>query len=108
MKKIIPILLLMTPVFLHAQIQLNNQWGFGGSEEDILRRLNTDFAEDILLVNSRSGISGNKTLPSFGSQDAWILKLKQDGSIDKELVLGGSNYDYPEGIVKNGNHYFVA
>lgn len=96
----------MVPIFLHAQIQLNNQWGFGGSDEEFLIGLNKE--ENILLISSRSGVSGNKTLPSFGSQDAWILKLKQDGSIDKELVLGGSNPDYPVGLVKHGEHYFVA
>lgn len=107
-KRCLPLILFLAPLISHAQIQLGNQWNFGGNDVDLIMGSYHEEGETVLIVNSSSGISGNKTLPSFGSQDAWVLKLNANGSIQKQFVLGGNYSDNPVGIVKNGNHYFVA
>lgn len=62
-----------------------------------------------LLVTgfSGSGISGNKTLASFGQQDAWVLKLSPNGTIVNQAVFGGLLYDGGDLLFQSGNNEFI-
>lgn len=42
---------------------------------------------------SSSGVSGEKTEPSRGGTDFWLIKLKADGSIAWDKTIGGANDD---------------
>ena len=43
---------------------------------------------------SASGISGDKTMGSFGDIDSWIVKTDSIGAIDWQIALGGAAGDY--------------
>ncbi|MEK7677826.1 MAG: TIGR02597 family protein [Verrucomicrobiota bacterium] len=42
---------------------------------------------------SNSGVSGNKTTPSFGGGDAWLVKVDANGAKHWERAFGGSGDD---------------
>jgi hypothetical protein len=72
------------------------QWekAFGGSSYDYLRSVQqTSDGGYILGGYSFSGISGNKTNPSFGGADYWLIKLDSNGNKQWEKVFGGSSDD---------------
>lgn len=54
----------------------------------------------LLPTSSSSGVSGNKSMASFGQDDFWLLTLDNDGNIMDEQVYGGSNYDAPMSILE--------
>ncbi len=48
----------------------------------------------ILAGLSRSGVGGNKTEPSLGNDDLWVLKLNSSGNIVWQNTIGGSGLEY--------------
>jgi hypothetical protein len=87
-----------------------------GSAYLVLTKLNTDYDEiwqnsyggnghdrnafiyelsDGILItaSSTSGISGNKTVDSFGNEDGWIFKIDFDGNILWQQGFGGTAND---------------
>ncbi len=67
---------------------------FGGSGteyEGIL--VPTNDGGVLLGTTSGSGISGNKTVASQGSNDFWAIKLDANGGIDWQKGYGGSAYE---------------
>ncbi len=59
--------------------------------------------------DSRSGISGNKTVASYGGMDWWIVKLDKTGAISWQKALGGSGEDVMGGIIATSDGgYFAA
>ena len=67
---------------------------FGGTESDILGALKQT-ADGGFMVGgtSFSGISGDKTDPSKGYSDFWILKLDASGNIEWQKTIGGNGAD---------------
>jgi len=69
------------------------QWNksFGGSSEDnpmsMVRMSDNNF---LLAGYSSSGISGNKTQPSQGMADCWLVKIDPLGNIIWDRTFGGS------------------
>jgi hypothetical protein len=47
----------------------------------------------ILAAASLSGVSGNKTSPSYGLGDAWVIMLDQNGNKTFEQTFGGTSSD---------------
>lgn len=76
----------------------------GGSGEE--------FIDDILLMDSRlylkmstnSGVSGEKTLNSFGENDNWLVCLDTNGNILWQSVYGGAGNDRDGKITKLSNN----
>jgi hypothetical protein len=60
----------------------------------------------LLLVNSNSNASIDKTEDSRGGIDNWFLKLDAEGNILAQKTIGGSNDEYGAGIsiLPNGNY----
>jgi len=86
----------------------------GGTDEDYLASLQlTSDGGYILGGYSWSGISGDKTQPSKGSHDYWLVKLQADGSKDWDKTIGGSESDVlttlqqtsDGGYILGGNSY---
>ncbi len=48
----------------------------------------------LVLGESDSGISGNKTTVHFGNSDGWLVRLDPWGEKVSECSLGGTEYDY--------------
>lgn len=79
---------------IKTDAQGNKQWDktFGGSEYEELRTLSvTTDGGYILGGYSSSGIGGDKSENSRGSEDYWIVKLDQNGNKQWDRTFGGSN-----------------
>lgn len=72
-------------------ISIQEQLTYGGD--------NLDFGQSLLLLSdgsiiihgwSASGISGDKTLTSYGGSDLWMIKLNSDYSLAWQKEFGGS------------------
>ncbi|MFI5172832.1 MAG: immunoglobulin domain-containing protein, partial [Chitinophagales bacterium] len=73
----------------------------GGNEDDIL--FSADESDDggfILGGTSYSGISGDKTEPSNGGSDYWVVKVSSTGAIEWQNSIGGNTSDEGRGIVQ--------
>ena len=80
---------------IKLDISGNIEWQntIGGNQEDQLTSLQqTTDGGYILGGYSFSGISGDKTEPSMGDADYWIVKLDNTGNILWQKTIGG-NYD---------------
>lgn len=67
--------------------------------------LATNANELILLGNSESGISGDKTELSRGEADVWIVKINDSGAIIDQATIGGNALDMTAhgALAANGN-----
>lgn len=63
----------------------------------------------VLLGNSYSSISGDKTESSNGLTDYWILKLDPVGNIIWQNTIGGDDLDTPTEIIQcSDNGYLIC
>ena len=91
----------------------NKQWEqeLGGTAEDYAYSVLTTTDGGYLVGGtSQSGVSGNKTLPSFGafgSHDYWIVKLEGNGNKQWEQVFGGTDYDEINVVLKTTDGGYV-
>jgi hypothetical protein len=77
---------------------------YGGSDVDNASNLLELSSGNIIVSgSSNSPVSGNKTVPSYGFTDVWVLKLDPDGNILTQAVYGGSNYDSDYSMLQYGN-----
>lgn len=77
------------------------QWQntIGGSGRDDLRSLKqTSDGGYILVGNSESNISGDKTENSNGLSDFWIVKIDSSGNVQWQNTIGGSGNDACQSI----------
>ena len=67
---------------------------YGGAQNDIYPKI-VETTEGGYFVGgySRSGVGGDKTEPSNGSSDFWVLKLDNSGTIVWQKTIGGSRSD---------------
>lgn len=49
----------------------------------------------ILACQSGGGVSGNKTLASFGLADSWLIEIDSSGNLMNQNVFGGAESDFP-------------
>ena len=68
--------------------------------------INIDQNKTAVLIHSHGGVSGNKTLPSKGGLDGWLVEIDTLGTILDQYVFGGADEDYFDYIKKlnNGNY----
>lgn len=81
----------------------NIEWQktIGGDQDDTLNDLKqTQDGGYILAGSSVSGISGEKTEPSRGNMDYWVLKLSATGNIEWQKTFGGDAVDIALDIVQ--------
>ncbi len=74
----------------------NKQWerSLGGGGADFLRSIQqTSDGGFIFGGASASGVSGNKTSLSFGSNDCWVVKVDASGNKQGEQSFGGTGND---------------
>lgn len=85
---------------------------YGGNLVDnVYSILQTDDNGFLLLGNSPSAISGNKTEPCKGMSDLWIIKTNSLGTIEWQKTLGGAGVEhihpYQKAILKKPNGNFL-
>ena len=88
------------------------QWDktIGGGAEDILQDIQyTSDGGFILAGNSTSGKSGDKTTPSQGGNDYWIVKINSTGDKEWNKSIGGTHDDVCYGVVAyKPNEYYLG
>jgi hypothetical protein len=88
----------------------NKQWdkSFGGNEDDYLIAL--EIADDngfLLCGYSESGVSGDKTEPSQGMEDFWIVKTDSNGNKMWDKRYGGNSHEYLTAILQTEDGNFL-
>ncbi|WP_266204836.1 T9SS type A sorting domain-containing protein [Pontibacter kalidii] len=88
----------------------NKEWDhtYGGDKSDLLAQLQqTNDGGFILGGSSESGISGEKSEPSRGSQDDfgmgydyWIVKIDEEGNKEWDRTFGGLLADYLSDVIQ--------
>jgi len=102
---------------LSPEGQKIREWSFGGDGLDDLYAIEEDETGRLVLGGvSNSGSSGNKTSPTRGGYDYWLVGLNQDHEKTWEMPVGGSSDDaltqlsrLPNGaLLISGNSYSNA
>ena len=86
------------------------QWDkdFGGSADDNLYIIQqTADGGFILGGTSRSGISGDKTQTTWGTDDYWIVKTDSLGNKEWDKDFGGTDHDYLLSIQQTADGGFI-
>ncbi len=82
---------------------------FGGSSLDGLEALvTTTDGGYILGGTSQSGVSGNKTAPSRGGTDYWLVKIDGTGTKVWDKAFGGNSADNATALVATNDGHFVV
>lgn len=81
----------------------------GGNRDKMLSFIETSDGGIIIVGNSNSGISGDKSEENIGFNDLWIVKIDSDGNIEWENTIGGTDRDTAIDIIEvNGGDYVIA
>ncbi|MCD2421815.1 hypothetical protein LQ567_03520 [Niabella pedocola] len=104
---------LLSPVIIQAQIPPAVQWqkSLGGSGDDRAYCIKS-CSDGGYIVAGSSGSAGavnGDVTGNHGSLDYWVVKLKNDGTIDWQKSLGGSGADIASAVApSNDGGYIVA
>jgi hypothetical protein len=95
-------------VKLNSTGDIEWQHAIGGSGDDNLWSAEqTSDGGYIIGGYSNSGISGNKTEASIGLADYWVLKLDNNGTIEWQNTIGGSNTDYLIAVHQTADNGYI-
>lgn len=86
------------------------QWdaGYGGSDDDWLTQIRqTNEGGYIIGGWSWSGNSGDKTQPTKGDNDYWIIKIDKNGVRQWDADFGGSSNDYLNPIEQTADGGYI-
>ena len=105
MKKVTLLILNLVFCFtLFAQINIDWQSNVGGSGADEMRTvLGTSDGGVLAGGVSASGISGNKSVSSYGDNDYWVVKYNNAGGIEWQRAYGGSAGDFLTAMVETND-----
>lgn len=106
--KLLIVFCLFANGMLFSQITVISQSEFGGSSyDDFEIILKTEDNGFLIGGSSSSGISGNKTEPSMGAEDYWVLKLDGTENIIWQNTIGGAGNDYLEVVLETLDGGFI-
>lgn len=81
---------------------------FGGSANDILYEVvSTTDGGFLVGGHSSSGTSLDKSQPSRGSEDYWVVKIDADGSRKWDKTFGGGSSDFLDAVAVADNGSFL-
>ena len=81
----------------------------GGTDDDRLKSIiQTSDGGYLLGGYSESELGGDKTEPSNGLDDFWIIKLDSIGSIEWQNTIGGSGDDQTSSVLQNNEGNFIV
>ena len=96
----------------------------GDGTDNLIDCMLTGTSGYVLLCNSTSDISGNKSQLSFNntyysdilsnyvihdSYDYWVVHVNSTGELIREKTVGGISYEYPKRLLfNNDNRYLIA
>jgi hypothetical protein len=87
------------------------QWErtYGGSGDDYLYAIIPTSDGGFLMGGSTtSGVSGNKTTPTYGGLDGWLVKVDASGNKQWEQTYGGSGDDYFLALQQTSDGGYIA
>ncbi len=82
----------------------------GGSVNEVLQNITQTLDGGFIIGGfSNSYVSGDKTIPTFGSYDCWIIKTDELGNIEWQKTYGGTDIEESFEILKTSdNGYLLA
>ena len=82
---------------------------FGGSSFDELYDVQ-ETADGGFIVGGRtsSGVDGNKTTPTYGGSDYWVVRIDSAGNKLWEQTLGGTDNDYLSSVYQTSDGGFIV
>jgi hypothetical protein len=96
-------------------LKLNNdltvawQKSFGGSGRDFCSDIVITSDDGFLiLTDSNSPVSLDKTAENYGINDYWLVKLDANGNIEWQKTYGGTSYNVAVQIIKYNNYYILS
>lgn len=96
------------PVKLDSAGNIEWQHGMGGSGSDVITSISQTMDGGYMVGgHSSSGVSGNKTEPSQGNFDHWLVKLNTYGDIEDQKVIGGSDQDFHRSITQIAPNEYI-
>jgi len=110
MKKIITLLTLFSSLITFSQTTtIINQKLFGGINDEGNVKIKKMIDNSLILVsNSKSGATGNKTLSNFGGEDLWVINLDNLFNINWQVGIGGSLDEYIEEVLPTQDGGFIV
>jgi hypothetical protein len=89
-----------------GEIQWQKKYGGSGLEKIHSVRQTTDGGY-VFAASTGSPPSGNKKSPRFGGQDAWVVKVDAEGSLQWEQTFGGIGNDLGASIWQTINGDYI-
>lgn len=82
---------------------------YGTSLQDVPYDIQ-EFQDESLIIGgfSEAGIDGDKTSPSYGAADYWLIKIDKNGNKIWDKTFGGSGADYIVGLDQNKTGYILV
>ncbi|MFN3967936.1 T9SS type A sorting domain-containing protein [Flavobacterium sp.] len=95
-------------VKLTATGEIMWQKTIGGSNDDTLTQIHQCIDNGYIITGTTlSPISGDKTEATKGDYDAWVVKVDENGNIQWQKDIGGSNYDGLEWVTQLADGSFI-
>lgn len=81
---------------------------YGGTEkEQLVKVLPIAGGDYIVLINSNSSSGGNKTVPYYGGEDIWVIRINAEGIIKWQRSFGGEYDDIGSDIIATSDKGFL-
>ena len=82
---------------------------FGGTGEDSLTKfIRTSDGGFLLVGQSASPVSGNKTSPQYGQGDIWVVRLDGNGTKLWDWSYGGTEQDWAADVWETNGYFIVS
>lgn len=80
---------------------------YGGSGHDVCQKVIQNDEGFLLIGESDSNKSGDKTEDSKGGNDIWLIQIRPDGTFVWDKTLGGSGEDLPKSAIKTADGGYI-
>ncbi len=98
----------MTSITMYGQSNISSITPLGGDDIDGLSKVRPTADGGYLAIgDTRSGMSGDITIPGLGSMDAWVVKFDANKVIQWQKVFGGSSLDDFEDFVETPDGGYI-
>lgn len=99
----------MAALVATSQVTINDQKIYGGLLNENLKSLKLPDNEGYIFYGtSNSSVSGNKTVPSYGGNDYWVIKTDVSYNIIWDKVYGGTGNDEGYNAVIIGDNLYIG
>lgn len=110
MKNSFLVVVLLSTISLSAQLPMIAwQKTIGGNLKDwgtiIIKTQDNGY---LICGESQSSVSGEKTVPSKGMSDYWVIKINALGIIEWQKDIGGSEYDVPTVAIQTSDGGYIV